>query len=113
MISASHSRADICALMNTAKRMAPTMLHLGAIRDHPAAYLRRAFRSRTWQSHHLIMSTMWRRRVTGVTISCSKLLADKSRVSAFSLLAVLLLTRQGNAEPLEYIGKTDRRHSRV
>ena len=25
--------------------MAPTMLHVGAIRDHPAAYLRRAFRS--------------------------------------------------------------------
>jgi hypothetical protein len=26
-------------------------------------------------------------------------------ISAFSLLAVLLLTSQGNAEPLEYIGK--------
>ena len=25
--------------------MAPTILHVGAIRDHPAAYLRRAFRS--------------------------------------------------------------------
>jgi hypothetical protein len=45
MISASHPRADICAFMNTPKRMAPTMLHVGAIRDHPAGYLRRAFRS--------------------------------------------------------------------
>jgi hypothetical protein len=45
MISASHPRADICAFMNTPKRMAPTILHVGAIRDHPAAYLRRAFRS--------------------------------------------------------------------
>jgi hypothetical protein len=25
--------------------MAPTMLHVGAFRDHPAAYLRQAFRS--------------------------------------------------------------------
>ena len=45
MLSASHPRADICAFMNTPKRMAPTILHVGAFRDHPAAYLRRAFRS--------------------------------------------------------------------
>ena len=45
MISASHPRADICALMNRSNRKAPTILHVGAIRDHPAAYLRRAFRS--------------------------------------------------------------------
>jgi hypothetical protein len=45
MISASHQRADICAFMNTPKRMAPTILHVRAMRDHPAAYLRRAFRS--------------------------------------------------------------------
>jgi hypothetical protein len=45
LISASHPRADICAFMNTHKKMAPTILHVGAIRDHPAAYLRRAFRS--------------------------------------------------------------------
>ena len=45
MISASHPRADICASMNTPKRMAPTILRAGAFRDHQAAYLRRAFRS--------------------------------------------------------------------
>ena len=45
MISASHPRADICAFMNRSNRRAPTILHVGAIRDHPAAYLRRAFRS--------------------------------------------------------------------
>jgi hypothetical protein len=45
MISASHARADICAFMDRFKRMAPTILRAGAIRDHRAAYLRRAFRS--------------------------------------------------------------------
>jgi hypothetical protein len=44
MISASHSRADIRAFMNRTNRKAPTILHVGAIRDHQAAYLRRAFR---------------------------------------------------------------------
>jgi hypothetical protein len=45
MISALHPRADICAFMNTSKRMAPTMLRAEAIRDHQADYLRRAVRS--------------------------------------------------------------------
>jgi hypothetical protein len=45
MIPASHPRADICAFMNTPKRMAPTILRAGAFQDHQAAYLRRAFRS--------------------------------------------------------------------
>ena len=45
MISGSHPRADIYAFMNRSKRMAPTILHVGAFRDRPAAYLRRAFRS--------------------------------------------------------------------
>ena len=43
MSSASHPRADICAFMDTSKRMAPTILRAGAIRDHQAGYLRRAF----------------------------------------------------------------------
>ncbi|WP_144030878.1 hypothetical protein [Bradyrhizobium japonicum] len=41
-ISASCPNADICAVMNTLETMAATMLHVVALQDHRAGYLRRA-----------------------------------------------------------------------
>jgi hypothetical protein len=87
MISASHPRADICALLNTPKRMAATILQVGAIRDHPAAYLRRAFRS-------LVLPTTASDLVQTMTMITFRAKAARSHFALAPIRAAPTLGRQ-------------------